>query len=240
MNPADWLTTRPLAHRGLHHPGGSCPENSMAALAAARRAGFGAEIDVQLSADGEVMVFHDRRLLRLTGVRGRLADRRARDLSRLRLKGGRQTIPALSQVLREFSDLPLLIELKMAEDGRTDLAPAVAGLLAGHSGSVAVQSFDPALVGWFAGNAPTVRRGLIAYQNRSFGHKVVEPRFRPEFLEVAQPDFLAWDVHSLPVASRLTGGLPVLTWTVRSPRDRHQAAQHATNIIFEGWQPRHP
>lgn len=240
MNPADWLTTRPLAHRGLHHPGGSCPENSMAALAAARRAGFGAEIDVQMSADGEVMVFHDRRLLRLTGVRGRLADRRARDLSRLRLKGGRQTIPALSQVLREFSDLPLLIELKMAEDGRTDLAPAVAGLLARHSGPVAVQSFDPALVGWFDGNAPTVRRGLIAYQNRSFGHKVVEPRFRQEFLEVAQPDFLAWDVHSLPVASRLTGGLPVLTWTVRSPRERHQAAQHATNIIFEGWQPRHP
>ncbi|MDF1733551.1 MAG: glycerophosphodiester phosphodiesterase family protein [Minwuia sp.] len=239
MTPADWLTTRPLAHRGLHRPGSSCPENSMAALAAARRAGFGAEIDVQLSADGQVMVFHDRRLLRLTGVRGRFGDRRATDLSRLPLKGGRQTIPTLRQVLVEFSDLPLLIELKMAEDGGTEIAPAVAALLAGHTGPVAVQSFDPALVGWFAGNAPAIRRGLIAYQNRSFGHRVVEPRFRPEFLEVAQPDFLAWDVHSLPVASRLTGDLPVLTWTVRSPRDRRQAAWHATNIIFEGWQPRH-
>ncbi len=240
MNPADWLTTRPLAHRGLHHPGNLCPENSMAALAAARRAGFGAEIDVQLSADGAVMVFHDRQLLRLTGVRGRLGDRRAKDLARLRLKGGRQAIPTLRRVLREFADMPLLIELKMAEDGRTDLAPAVSDLLAGHSGPVAVQSFDPALVGWFASHSPTIRRGLIAYQRRSFGHKTVEPRFRPDFLDRAQPDFLAWDVRSLPVAPRLTGDLPVLTWTVRSPRDRRLADRHATNIIFEGWQPRHP
>lgn len=240
MNPPDWLTSRPLAHRGLHHPGNLCPENSLAALAAALWAGFGAEIDVQLSADGEVMVFHDRHLLRLTGVRGRLADRHAEDIARLRLKGGRQTVPTLRQVLEEFSNLPLLIELKMAEDGDNALAAAVADLLATHDGPAAVQSFDPELVGWFARNRPEIPRGLIAYQRRSFGHRVVEPRFLPEFLELAQPDFLAWDVHSLPVASRLTGNLPVLTWTVRSLRDRRRAAQHATNIIFEGWQPRHP
>lgn len=239
MNRPDWLVTRPLAHRGLHSPGDLCPENSLAALAAAQWAGFGAEIDVQLSADGQVMVFHDRRLLRLTGLRGRLADRKAEDLARMRLKGGRQTIPTLAEVLAAFPNLPLLVELKMDEKGGTDLAPAVDRLLQDHRGPVAVQSFDPALVAWFADHRPGIPRGLIAYQRRSFGRKTVEPRFRPAFLDLARPDFLAWDVRSLPVAKRLSGDLPLLTWTVRSPRERQLAASHAENIIFEGWTPHH-
>lgn len=233
----DWLTTLPLAHRGLHAPGGTCAENSLGALAAAEAEGFGAEIDVQLSADGVVMMFHDRDLRRLTGVAGRLSDRRARDLARLRLQGGDQRIPTLHQVLQMFPGLPLLIELKMATDGSIALAPAVAEVLADHAGPVAVQSFDPALVGWFADHAPGIRRGLIAYQRRGIGHKTVEPRFRPPFLAIARPDFLAWHVKSLPVARRIAGDLPVLTWTVRTPREQQVAARHATNIIFEGWIP---
>lgn len=233
----DWLTTQPLAHRGLHAPGGTCPENSLVALAAAEAAGYGAEIDVQLSADGVVMMFHDRDLRRLTGVDGRLSDRRAGDLGRLRLLGSEQRVPTLRQVLHLFPNLPLLIELKMATDGSIALAPAVAALLPGHAGPVAVQSFDPALVGWFADHAPDIRRGLIAYQRPSLGHKSVEPVFRPEFLDESRPDFLAWHVKSLPVAPRIARGLPVLTWTVRSPRDRQVAARHAANIIFEGWMP---
>lgn len=232
MNLPGWLTARPVAHRGFHVPGPDCPENSMAALAAAEQLGYAAEIDVQRAADGAVMIFHDRRLDRLCGIAGRLSDRPAGALERLRLAGGPETIPRLADALALYPGLPLLIELKM---GDPTLAPAVAALLDHHDGPFAVQSFDPALVGWFADHRPDWPRGLIAYRRRWFGHRVVEPRYRPEFLDTARPHFVAWSVADLPVHPSVPAGMPVLTWTVRTARQRHRAAMHARNMIFEGF-----
>ncbi|MEC9344803.1 MAG: glycerophosphodiester phosphodiesterase family protein [Pseudomonadota bacterium] len=232
MSLPDWLTGQPVAHRGYHVPGPDCPENSLAALAAAEQLGYAAEIDVQLSSDGVVMIFHDRTLDRLCGVPGRLSDRTAGALQRLRLADGPETIPNLWDALVLFPDLPLLIELKM---GDMALAPAVADLLDDHGGPFAVQSFDPEIVGWFADHRPGWPRGLIAYRRRWFGHRVTEPRFRPEFLETARPHFVAWSVNDLPVHPSVPGELPVLTWTVRNARQRHRAGVHARNMIFEGF-----
>lgn len=231
MTLPDWLLNRPVAHRGLHRPGGACPENSLAALAAAARRGYAAEIDVQLSADGIVMVFHDRALRRLTGVPGVLGTRRAAALERLHLLGGRERPPTLAEVLRRFPDLPLLIELKL---GNPALAPAVAALLDRHRGPFAVQSFDPALTGWFADHRPDWPRGLIGFRRRVFGHRVAEPRFELRFLEIARPHFIAWSVRELPVPAAVPKDLPVITWTVRLPRDRTAARRYARNMIFEG------
>ena len=60
------------AHRGLH--GGDIPENSIAAFENAVKSGFGIELDIQLSRDGEVMVFHDYDLLRMTGDSRKLSE----------------------------------------------------------------------------------------------------------------------------------------------------------------------
>jgi glycerophosphoryl diester phosphodiesterase len=227
----DWLTARPVAHRGLHRPGPSRPENSLAALAAAQRGGYAAEIDVQLSADRQVMLFHDRDLHRLTGRRGRLADRPAAALSRLRLTGGRERIPLLSEALAAFPRLPLLIELKM---GDTGLAPAAAALLERHPGPFAIQSFDPALVAWFAENRPDWPRGLICYTRLALSFKWQEPRYDPVFIERCRPDFIAWHVGDLPPPAVAVRNRPCLTWTVRRLAQRRIARACADNMIFEG------
>jgi glycerophosphoryl diester phosphodiesterase len=227
-----WLLNQPIAHRGLHRPGPDCPENSMAALRAAAGHGYGAEVDVQLTSDGEIVVFHDYRLKRLTGVRGWLKDRTARSIGRLHLKGGSESPPTLRDALGELPGLPMLIELKM---GDLSLAPAVARVLDGHTGPFAIQSFDPALVAWFRDHRPDWTRGLIAYEKLQFSLKAREPRFRPEFIPACEPHFVAWHVKDLPAHNSVPPDIPVVTWTVRSAQDRRQAANYARNAIFEGF-----
>lgn len=227
-----WLLEQPIAHRGLHRPGPSCPENSMAALHAAARHGYAAEVDVQLTADGQVVIFHDYRLKRLTGVRGWVKDRTAGALARLKLKGGSESPPLLRDALATLPGLPMLIELKM---GDLRLAPAVADVLDRHDGPFAIQSFDPVLVDWFRQNRPRWCRGLIAYQNLKFSLRAREPRFRPSFVDTCDPHFAAWHVKDLPADVSVPGDIPVVTWTVRSPYDRRLARAHARNVIFEGY-----
>lgn len=231
MLPA-WLLEQPIAHRGLHFPGPDCPENSMAALHAAQQHGYAAEVDVQLSADGEVVIFHDYRLKRLTGISGWMKDRVAKSIGRLKLKGGSESPPLLRDALADLPDLPLLIELKM---GDIRLAPAVAAVLDRHSGPFAVQSFDPVLVTWFRDHRPDWPRGLIAYENLRYSLNAREPRFRPEFVKACAPHFAAWRVKDLPAHQTVLADIPVVTWTVRSPTDRRLAAAYARNIIFEGY-----
>lgn len=200
----------------------------------AARHGYAAEVDVQLSADGEVFIFHDRSLKRLTGVRGRFRDRRAAALSRLHLLDSPERPPLLAEALALLPGLPMLIELKM---GDLALAPAVARILDGHAGPFAIQSFDPDVVAWFRDNRPDWPRGLIAYEKMKFSFNAVEPRFRPEFLAACEPHFAAWHVGDLPAPASVPGDIPVVTWTVRRPAERRLAALYARNIIFETYLP---
>jgi glycerophosphoryl diester phosphodiesterase len=227
------LSAAPFAHRGLH--GGGRVENSGGAISAALGGGYGIEIDVQLSADGEAMVFHDYELDRLTGDRGPVLHRTAAELAAIRLSAADEGMPSLSEALRVIRGRrPLLIELKSRERRVERLCRAVAGALAGYEGPVGAMSFNPEVGAWFARHAPNVLRGLVVTEQ---GKKGLRGRIeRRLFLWRARADFLAYDVRDLPstFASRARArGLPVYTWTVRTEADRARAAAHADQIIFE-------
>ena len=148
----------PIAHRGLHAAQDGRPENSLAAFARCCALGFPAELDVRLTRDGRVVVFHDRALKRLTGARGRVEDRDVGDLRRLRLLETSQRIPLLEEVL-ELVDgrVPLLLELKAGAPG-TALEAAILEALRGYRGEVAIQSFAlrtvRSLKDWIATSPP--------------------------------------------------------------------------------------
>ena len=209
------LIAKPFAHRGLH--GAGVIENSRAAFEAAIRAGHGIEMDVQASADGRAIVFHDYKLERLTGRDGLVIAQKAAELARVRLLGSDETIPALPEVLALIAGrAPLLIEVKTPERDVAGLSRSVADALSGYQGSVAVMSFNPEVGRWFARHAPTRLRGLVVTE--------AGRRFRGTFerrlaLWRARPDFLAYDIRDLPsrfaTAQRMKG-LPVLTWTCRT------------------------
>jgi glycerophosphoryl diester phosphodiesterase len=223
----------PFAHRGLH--GGALVENSGGAIAAAVERGYGVELDVQLSRDGEAMVFHDRHLERLTAAEGPVAMLTAAQLQAIPLKICGEPMPRLIEALAIVGGRsPLLIEVKSPDRGVARLCSAVARALGGYRGPVAVMSFNPQIGAWFAGNAPDVLRGLVVTEN---GKRGLRGRIeRPLALWRARADFLAYDIRDLP--SRFAGaarrrGLPLYTWTVRSDADRARAAAHADQIIFE-------
>src|SRR5579859_6519099 len=212
-----------IAHRGLWSPDGP-PENSLGAFQAACAAGYGIELDVQLSADGEAMVFHDDDLERMTGVPGRLGDRTTVELSELRLKGTDERIPTLLETLALVGRRAMVhIELKTPYGHVGPLEQRTHEVIIDHAGPVCVIGFNPYSHAWFAERFPGVMRGLDSYsykrapqlsedQRRSFA--------RLEHVAIAKPHFLALGLDMLP-SHVATGfrveGLPIVAWTIRDP-----------------------
>ncbi|HEX8446993.1 MAG TPA: glycerophosphodiester phosphodiesterase family protein [Sphingomonas sp.] len=229
-----FLKAQPFAHRGLH--GDGRVENSRAAFVAAITAGYGIECDVQVSRDGEAFVFHDADLDRLTAHSGPLATRDAQALDTILLSGTNETIPTLYQLLsRTLGRVPVLIEVKTPTRDYVPLCRAVARELDGYRGPVAIMSFHPGVVRWFRRNAPAIVRGLVVTEQDR--HGAWADRLRTLALWRAQPDFLAYDIRSLPspfAARARARGLPVLTWTVRDAAAERIAFAHADEVIFEG------
>ncbi|KGJ05801.1 Glycerophosphoryl diester phosphodiesterase [Paracoccus halophilus] len=239
----------PIAHRGLHGPG--VPENSMAAFRAAIAAGYGIECDIQRAGDGTAMVFHDDDLPRLTGVRGRLADLDRAALAELRLMGTDQPIPTLREMLAEVAGrVPLLIEIKdqslRSTEAVGDLQDSVAGLLADYAGPVAVMSFNPHTVAAFHKAAPGVPAGLVTCGYSALDWPALDRPRREHLARIADFDrvgavFVSHDRKDLQNPALLAlkaRGVPVLSWTIRSPGQEAEARRVADNITFEGYLPR--
>jgi glycerophosphoryl diester phosphodiesterase len=239
---------RPLAHRALHDRAQGRIENSPAALRAAIAAGYGIEIDVQASADGVPMVFHDDRLERLTGAEGPIRARPCAELQRLTLTGGADRIPTLAEVLDLVAGrVPLLIEIKDQSGSMSPavgaLEEAVAGALAGYGGPVALMSFNPHSVSALARHAPQIPRGLTtcAYDAEDEPHLSAETRAHLRAIPDAArtgAGFISHDHRDLAaprVAELKAQGLAVLCWTVRSPEEEATARRIAHNITFEGY-----
>lgn len=248
--PAAFLG-RPIAHRGLH--GSDRPENSRAAVSAAVAAGYGIEIDLQLSRDGVPLVFHDADLFRLTGRRGLVRDLEAAEAGAIPLAGaGAGTIPTLAGILELVSGrVPLLIELKdqtgtlAPGDGRMERAVAVA--LEGYSGPCAVMSFNPHSIARIRDLVPDLPRGLVT---GAFGARNWPlPAARRAWLRAIRDfgpvgaGFISHDARDLRrgrVQDLRRRGVPVLCWTIRSEAAEIRARRLADNITFEGYRPRLP
>jgi glycerophosphoryl diester phosphodiesterase len=224
-------------------------ENSLPAFWAAARAGYPVELDVRLLADGEVVVFHDRELDRLTSASGPIAARTSEDLASLTLLGASigddpkredARIPLLHDVLDLIAGAtPLLIEIKNEGDVGA-LEAATVAALEGYNGPFAIQSFNPGTVRWWRDTAPSVTRGLLA---GDFRFEPVDDATRRrlqnlEDLASCEPDFIGYDVRLLPfepVARARKAGRPVIGWTARSLEEGIQALECCDNVIFEGF-----
>jgi len=244
--PRDFLT-KPLAHRGLH--GGQIPENSRAAFVAAVDAGYAIELDLQLSAEGEAMVFHDYDMKRLTGAAGPIRLQNAADLADRHLSNG-ETVPTLAEILELVAGrVPLLIEIK-DQDGALGanvgaLEARTAELVNKARGPLAVMSFNPYAIYAMQRHAPDVPRGLVtsAFPKASWG---MVPQSRlddlakiPDFIDCGAC-FISHNHRHLDmdrVCEIKDTSAPVLCWTIKNQNDETMARQVADNITFEGYLP---
>ena len=234
---------RSFAHRGLWGEG--VPENSLAAFARAAEAGFAIELDVQLSCDGAVMVFHDYTLDRVCHRAGKLSEFSAKELGQMPLDGvGNQTIPTLAEVLSVVAGrVPLLIELK-GESGDTALCPAVLSCLVQYEGDWCVESFNPLLLRWFRRNAPHVLRGLLwtdLGKEKRDGSRLVNFFLTRMWLNcLCRPHFIAWD-HKYPrgaaraLCHRL--GAASFVFTIKDHAEYRAFLEAGTAPIFDEFIP---
>ena len=232
-----------IAHRGLWTPGGA-PENSLAAFQAACAHGYGIELDVQLTSDGEAVVFHDYSLDRMTTQSGRVKDHTAADLATIRLADSDETIPTLAETLTLIGHRAMVhIELKTPFGEVGPLEKRVSEILLDHNGPIAVIGFNPYSHAWFADHHPQILRGLDSYSYADGKPARLAPEQRKAFaalehVEIARPDFLALGLDMLPSARAdiyRARGMPVVAWTVRSPEQWDAVRDHCDNLIFEGY-----
>ena len=236
------------AHRGLHGAVGAdsfCAENSMTAFKRAVDRGFGIELDVHVTADGEVVVFHDATLDRVAGVSGKIKDKTLAELRELRLLETEDTIPTLREVLDLVDGkVPLLVELK--ETGANhEISEKTAAMLAEYKGDFIVESFSPLAFGAIKRVLPGTPRGFLAdkftvkKQYRTVKHALTQ---RCLFNFMMRPAFIALNHKNpklFPVGLiRRLFGIPMIAWTVKSAEDEATAYKNGfSGIIFEGYLP---
>lgn len=233
------------AHRGLHGPG--VPENSLPAFRAAAAAGYGAELDVHLTADGRLVVFHDGDLTRMCGVEGTVEAFSSDVLRELRLAGTTETIPFLEEVVPLFAGKPsgLIVELKSAGGNHAALAEATLRCLDRFSVPYCLESFDPRCLLWLRRHRPEVLRGQLM-QNFLKRPEGLDPWNRLAltglFYNVCtRPDFVAvrFTDRNLP-AVRLSRALGVqkALWTLRTAAELETAGREGALAIFEDIHPK--
>ncbi len=234
-----------FAHRGLHNK--ERAENSMSAFSAAVEGGYGIELDVRLSRDGELVVFHDDTLERVCGVLGRVDEYTADELSKMSLSGTKDGVPRFSDVLTLVSGrVPLLVEIK-EDAGKYDVSDKTAEILNSYSGPYIIESFNPLSLGNIAKKLPDVPRGILS-QNYYKYEKYRKPLYfilRCLLLNrICKPSFIAYDHSdynciSLRIARRLFGAV-TFAWTVRTPDEEKAARERGfDSVIFEGYEASH-
>ena len=248
MRAPDWLTARPVAHRGLHDLARGIVENMPGAAQAAVDGRFAIECDVQLSADGEAMVHHDDTLGRLTEGSGKLIDMTSAELKAVTFKDTPERMMSLSDLCALVAGrVPLVVEVKSRFDGDRRLVARMAQVLAGYAGPVVGMSFDPDQVLALRNAIPKLPRGIVAQRTYDDDYwSKLTPDQRTGMLHLrhafrTEPHFIAFWVDQLPAPApwiaRNIFGCPLLSWTVRTPEQRARAARHADQMIFEGFNP---
>ena len=248
MSGLDWLTARPIAHRGLHDAKAGIVENSASAFAAAVAGNYAIECDLQLSADGEAMVHHDDMLGRLNEGSALLDAMPAAELRRVRYRGSGDRIITLGDLCDLVGGrVTLVIEVKSRFDGGQRLVARAAEVLARYAGPAALMSFDPDQIATLRTLAPSIVRGMVAerrYAHRDWETLPARTRHALSYFTHtldSRPQFIAYSVKDLPApvpwVARSLFGVPILTWTVRTAEDRGRAQRYADQMIFEGFRP---
>lgn len=230
-----------FAHRGLHGDGRA--ENSMSAFRAAVDAGYGIELDVRLSSDGRLVVFHDDTLERVAGVEGRVDAYTAEQLGTMSLSGTVDGVPLFSDVLETVAGkVPLLVEIK-EDPGVSSVSQKVCEMLAKYEGDYLVESFNPISLATVAKHLPNAARGILSHRYYAY-----EPYRKPLYFllqcllfnRICRPAFVAYDFRHSNLSLRFVRlmGAATFAWTVRSKEEEELAKKRGFDgVIFENYLP---
>jgi glycerophosphoryl diester phosphodiesterase len=244
MRALEWLTARPIAHRGLHKKTESIIENTASAFAGAIAGNYAIECDLQISTDGEALVFHDEKLDRLTESSGYVKALNVKQLQKVIIKNSNDQMQTLGELLDQVDGkVPLVIELKSHWDGNIALALRALQVLESYQGPYCLMSYDPDLVAAVAEYSPSTIRGITADRTVHPDYNLLSVQRRLDMqlfrhLHETRPHFVSFyfrDLPYAPVQAIRAGGHPVITWTIRSKDEEAVARRYSDQVTFEGY-----
>lgn len=232
------------AHRGLHNRKAGVPENSMTAFKKAVNAGYGIELDVQLTKDDEVVVFHDFDLKRVCSAEGEVSDYTYEELQSYAIYGTKERIPKFSEVLKAVDGrVPLLVEMKY-KGLHSHICEKADEYLKNYRGEYVIESFHPRALWWYRRHRPEVCRGQLSmnFQRQEGNYHPLQLAARCLLFNfLGRPDFIAYDIRDRNTLSksicRKLFGCPCAAWTVRSRKQLEAARAYYDSFIFEGFFP---
>jgi glycerophosphoryl diester phosphodiesterase len=234
------FVNRSYAHRGLHDS--FIPENTIESFLKANECGYGFELDVRLTRDKRVVVFHDDDLIRACGINKRIDELTYEELKDLKIFGTDKKIPLLSDVLRVAdARYPIIVEFKTTSsaESRKDLCSLTEKILNEYSGDCCIESFDPNIVGWFRKNSPKTVRGQLAMKASGYSGETSKTiafllsNLLTNF--ISRPDFIAyrWDEKGFSLAVNRLLGATVFNWTVTDIEIHKNLIKKGESVIFE-------
>lgn len=242
----DWLVAKPIAHRGLHNEAKGLVENCESSFAAAIQNSFSIETDVELSKDGEAMVFHDDDVDRVLDAKGAVKSFTCAELKKMSYRQGRERIQTLGELVEQINGkTTLVVEIKSLWDDDFTLTDRALKVLARYKGPYVVMSFDPDLIARAAATYPDVIRGITA-------DRVIDPYYdmlpitkrlsmqNYWHLPFTRPHFVSFDFSQLPfqpITQFRAAGHPILTWTIHSDEQASFARRYCDQITFENFIP---
>jgi glycerophosphoryl diester phosphodiesterase len=239
-----FITARPIAHRGLHDFSKGVVENTASAFQAAIEKGYAIECDLQLTADGEAVVFHDEHLARLTDASGMVKDLTAAQMKALTIRHSQDRVQTLAELLAQVKgQAPLVVELKSHWDGDTRLAARAIEVLKDYRGPCCLMSFDPDAIDAVRRLSPGTIRGIVGERAFDSYYDSLPLKTQMElrtFSHVSRtrPDFVSFQFEDLPWApltAMRAAGMPVITWTIRSKDEATTALRKSDQVTFEGF-----
>ncbi|MBO0344749.1 glycerophosphodiester phosphodiesterase [Roseibium sp. CAU 1637] len=250
MSMLQEIFAHPIAHRGLHDKSRELIENTPSAVSAAIEQGFGVEVDLQETADGQALVHHDYVLDRLVDGTGQVNRWTASELTGLAMKQGGDKLWMLQDLLDLTAGrAPLVIEIKSrrARDAQADFVRGILDTLVQYKGPVCIKSFDPDMLSVARAHRPEILRGIVSFGFHDEYAKTNYTRMDRFILRNllhtprTAPHFISYGIQDLPAFGpsimKKLKGTPIMSWTVRTQQDRERAALFADQIVFEGFVP---
>ncbi len=239
-----WLTARPIAHRGLHDTSRGLIENTAGAFAAAIAGNYAIECDLQITRDGEAVVFHDDVLDRLTNAAGKVCERTAAEMQQLTIRGSSDHVQTLKELLQQVDGkVPLVIEIKSLWDRSDALTRRTLDVISTYAGPYVLMSFDPDVVAALRQLSPATPRGIVAERATDSYYSMLSPARRLELrtlshLPRTRPHFISFYFRELPwapIEAYRAAGFPVISWTIRTPGEAREALRHTDQVTFESF-----
>lgn len=228
------------AHRGLFDNASDAPENSLLAFQRAVDAGYGIELDVQLSKDNQLVVFHDASLKRMCGVEGKVWEYTLEELQQMKLANSEQTIPAFQEFLKIVDGkVPFILEFKL-DRVQTKVCELANEVLKNYHGAYCIESFHPLAVLWYRKNRPDVLRGQLSEEffreEKNKGQHILTATSFLIFNFAGRPDFIAYNhLHANNISRRICKMLGALsvTYTIKSKEEYKRNKKNFDLFIFD-------